>query len=383
MRDRVLAATNSALFTGLAILTAMIAGAIVIVLSDPDTLNELNEFFSDPAGALSAAWNTAYDAYKALFDSSLNGVDPLSRTLTEMTPLLFAGLSVALAFRSGMFNIGASGQIMIGATCAGYVGFHFDLPDGVHLIAALLAGLAGGMVWGGIAGFLKARTGAHEVITTIMLNFIALNLLNYLLTLDAFQRPGRNDPISPPVAESARLPELPGPFSVTLGLPLALLAAVGVWWLLERSTTGFRMRAVGTNPDAARAAGMAVGATYLLAMGLAGALAGMAGTVNVLGRPPYSLIGGFYREIGFDAIALALVGRSKPGGVVAAAFLFGALKAGSTGMQAATDVPVDIIVVIQGLIIMFVAAPALVSAIWRVKARGTGPQQFTAGWGAT
>jgi general nucleoside transport system permease protein len=220
------------------------------------------------------------------------------------------------------------------------------------------------------------------VITTIMLNFIALFLLNYLLTLDAFQRPGRNDPISPPVAESAQLPELPGPFSVHWGLPLALLAAVGVWWLLERSTTGFRMRAVGTNPDAARAAGMSVGATYLLAMALAGGLAGLAGTVNVLGRPPYSLIGGFYREIGFDAIALALVGRSKPGGVVAAAFLFGALKAGSTGMQAATDTPVDIIVVIQGLIIMFVAAPALVSAIWRVKGRGTGPQQFTAGWGA-
>jgi simple sugar transport system permease protein len=300
-----------------------------------------------------------------------------------MTPLLFAGLSVALAFRSGLFNIGASGQLMIGATCAGYVGFQFDLPAAIHLPLAILAGLAGGAFWGGIAGFLKARTGAHEVISTIMLNFIALRLVDYLLSLELFRRPGRTDPISPPVAESARLPDIPGPFAVHWGLLLALAAAVGVWWLLERSTVGFRMRSVGANPDASRAAGMNVGATYLLAMALAGALAGMAGTVNILGRPGYSLIGGFYREIGFDAIALALVGRSRPAGVVAAAFLFGALKAGSTGMQAATDTPVDIIIVIQGLIIAFVAAPALVAAIWRVKPRGGEAQRFSAGWGAS
>ncbi|HET6663737.1 MAG TPA: hypothetical protein VFG94_05750, partial [Acidimicrobiales bacterium] len=181
MRERLLAAGNSALFTALAILTAMLAGALVIVFSDPTTLNEWSEFFGDPGGALSATWDTAYISYRALFDSSLNGTGPISRTLVETTPLLFAGLSVALAFRAGLFNIGGAGQLMMGATCAGYVGFHYDLPDGIHLVAALVAGLIGGMIWGGIAGFLKARTGAHEVISTIMLNFIALRLVDYLL----------------------------------------------------------------------------------------------------------------------------------------------------------------------------------------------------------
>jgi simple sugar transport system permease protein len=382
LRRRLLSATNSAAFTGLAIVTAMIIGALVIVFSDPDTLDHWNSFTSDPWGAVTASWDVTYASYRALFDSSLNGTGPLSRTLVEATPLLFAGLSVALAFRAGLFNIGGAGQLMMGATAAAFVGFHFDLPDGIHLVLALLAGLAGGMAWGSIAGFLKARTGAHEVISTIMLNFVALRLLDWFLSLDSFQRAGRNDPLTPPVAESARLPTLPGPFDVHFGLVLALAAAFGVWWLLERSTVGFRMRAVGTNPDAARAAGMNVAATYLLSMALAGGLAGLAGTANVLGRPSFSVSGGFYQQIGFDAIALALVGRSKPGGVVAAAVLFGALKAGSTGMQAATETRVEIIIVIQALIIAFVAAPAVVSAIWRIKSRRTGTQQFSAGWGS-
>jgi simple sugar transport system permease protein len=299
----------------------------------------------------------------------------------EATPLIFAGLSVALAFQAGLFNIGGAGQLMMGATCAGYVGFTYDLPAVVHLPLALVAGAAGGAAWAAIAGFLKARTGAHEVISTIMLNFVALRSLDHLLSVDRFQRTGRNDPISKIVRESARLPALPGPLG-HLGLLLAAAAAVGVWWLLNRSTIGFRMRAVGRNPHAAKTAGMSVGATYVLAMAVAGALAGLAGTSNLLGRPSYSLIGGFYRQIGFDAIALALLGRTKPGGVVGAALLFGALRAGSTGMQASTSTPVDIIVVIQALIIAFVAAPRLVEAIWRVRARGIGDQSFTAGWGA-
>jgi simple sugar transport system permease protein len=381
VNDRVRAAISSIAFTLLAILTAMIVGGLVIIFSDPDTLNEWSEFTSDPMGALKASWNVVWDAYYALYDSSLNGTDPISRTLVEMTPLLFAGLAVALAFRAGLFNIGASGQLMMGAIAAAFVGFNFDLPTAIHVPLAVLAGLAGGMAWGFIPGFLKARTGAHEVICTIMLNFIALRFLEWLLSLEAFQRTGQNNPITPPVADSGRLPELPGPFNVHLGLLLALGAAAGVWWLLERSTLGFRMKAVGANPDAARAAGMSVGATYMIAMAMAGGLAGLAGTSNVLGRPSFSVTPGFYATIGFDAIALALVGRSRPLGVVGAAFLFGALKAGSTGMQATTDTPVDIIVVIQGLIIAFVAAPALVSAIWRVKPRTTGVQQFSAGWG--
>jgi general nucleoside transport system permease protein len=383
MRERILAASHSSAFTALAIVTALALSGLVIIFSNPDTLGEWNDFFSDPGGALSSSWNVVYDSFYALFDTSLNGVGPISRTLVEATPLLFAGLAVALAFRAGLFNIGGAGQLMMGATAAAFVGLKVDLPTALHLPLVLAAAFAGGMVWGGIAGFLKAKTGAHEVISTIMLNFIALELLDYLLGLETFQRPQRDDLLTPPMPDSARLPELPGPFDVHAGLLLGIGAAVGVWWLLERSTIGFRMRAVGINPEAARAAGMSVAATYLLSMALAGGLAGMAGASNLLGRQSYSLTGGFYADLGFDAIALALVGRAKPGGVVAAALLFGALKAGSTGMQIATETPVDIIVVIQALVIAFVAAPSIVSAIWRMKAgRGALAQQFSAGWGA-
>ena len=362
--SRLRRAAQSGLFTALAVFTALLVGAVVIVLSDD-----------------SRSFGAAYDAYKALFESSLGSTAALDRTLVEATPLLFAGLSVALAFRAGLFNIGAAGQLIVGACAAGWVGFTLDLPDVVHLPLALVAGAAGGMAWAAIAGFLKAKTGAHEVISTIMLNFVALRLLEWFLSTDEFQRTGRNDPISKIVRESARLPELPGPLG-HLGLPLAVAAAAGVWWVLARSTVGFRMRAVGANPHAARTAGMSVGATYVLSMALAGALAGLAGTSNLLGRPSFSLTPGFYRQIGFDAIALALLGRSKPAGVVGAAFLFGALRAGSTGMQASTQTPVDIIVVIQALIIAFVAAPRVVEAIWRVRARRADTQQFTTGWGA-
>jgi len=382
LAERLLAFSQSAGFTALAIATALVVGALVIVFTDETALDAWSSVFSDPLDALRTSWHVAYDAYFALYKSAAGSQAALNRTLVETTPLLLAGLSVALAFQAGLFNIGGAGQLMMGAAAAGYVGFTVDLPALVHLTLALLAGMAAGMVWAGVAGFLKARTGAHEVISTIMLNFVALRVLDYLLNTDTFQREGRNDPISKVIDESARLPELPGPFG-HLGLLLALALGYGVWWLLNRSTVGFRLRGVGANPNAAKTAGMSVGATYVLAMALAGALAGLAGTVNLLGRPPFALQGGFYRSLGFDAIALALLGRSKPGGVVGAALLFGALRAGSTGMQAATSTPVDIIVVIQALIIAFVAAPKLVEEIWRVRARRTGEmQQFTAGWGA-
>jgi simple sugar transport system permease protein len=357
---------RSLLVPTLAIVTALIVGGIVILVSDPGTtLRDVG------------------DSYHALFDSSLGSSRAISRTLGEATPLMFAGLSVALAFRAGLFNIGGGGQLMVGATLSGYVGFTYDLPTAIHLPLAIVAGIAGGALWGAIAGLLKARTGAHEVITTIMLNFVALRLVDHLLTLDAFRREGRNDPISPPVHESARLTDVTvNGYVVGLGLLLALLAAVGMWWLLGRSTVGFRLRAVGTEPEAARYAGMSVGRTYVLAMVLAGGLAGLAGTANILGRPSFSLTGGYYQFIGFDAIALALVGRANAAGVVAASLLFAVLRSGSTGMQAQTSTPVDIIVVIQALIIMFVAAPALIRAIYRVRGRGVGEEQsFTTGWG--
>jgi simple sugar transport system permease protein len=367
----------------LALFSALVVGGLVIAFSDPDTLNEWAEFGGDPLGAVQASWDIVSESYRALWDSSLGSPSAIGRTLVEATPLTLAGLSVALAFRAGLFNIGAAGQLIIGAACAGWVGFTFDLPAAVHLPLAVLAGAAGGAAWGAIAGALKAWTGAHEVITTIMLNYVAYRLLDYALRSTAFRRPGRNDPISKPVPESAHLPEVAlGDLQFHAGLFLAVAAVLGVWWLLGRSTVGFRMKAVGANPSASRYAGMRVGATYVLSMALAGGLAGLAGTSNILGRPSYSLTGGYYSEVGFDAIAVALLGRASPFGVLAAALLFGVLRAGSTGMQGATSTPVDIIVVIQALIIVFVAAPRLVRGIYRVRSAGGTEPAFTTNWGA-
>jgi ABC-type uncharacterized transport system permease subunit len=381
--DRLGQAGSALVVPVLALLSALVVGGLVIIFTDPDTLGEWGEFTADPGGAFEASWTIVRDSYRALFDSSLGTPAAFGRTLVEATPLALAGLSVALAFRAGLFNIGAAGQLIVGATCAGWVGFTWDLPRPLHVAAAVVAGFAGGAAWGAIAGALKARFGAHEVITTIMLNYISYRLLDYALSTDSFRRPGRNDPISPQVHESARLPDLAvGDIRAHAGLVIALAAGAGVWWLLGRSTVGFRLRSVGANPHASRYAGMNVSGAYLLAMALAGGLAGLAGTSNILGRPSYSLSGGYFSEVGFDAIAVALLGRANPVGVLASAFLFGVLRAGSTGMQASTSTPVDIIVIIQALIVVFVAAPALVRAIYRVKAgRGTG-QSFATNWGA-
>jgi ABC-type uncharacterized transport system permease subunit len=387
----------------LALVTALGIGAIIIVFSDPEVLAEWTFFFDDPGTALAASGRAIADAYGALFAGSLGSpieiwdafasgdgeqisaaFRPLSETIVAAAPLIFAGLSVALGFRAGLFNIGAEGQITLGAIAAAYVGFTITgLPIGIHLPVTILAGFAGGALWGAIAGFLKARTGAHEVITTIMLNFIALRLLDFLLRGETFLRPGRTDPISKPVVESARLPLLAGEdLRLHSGIILALLVAWGVWWLLFRSTKGFEFRAVGANPDAARYAGMKVGTTYVVVMLLCGGLSGLAGANQLLGGITlYSLTPGFASGLGFDSIALALLGRAHPAGVVAAAFLFGILRAGSVRMQAATATPVDIIVVIQALVIAFVAAPALVRAIWRIRARrAVGTEVFTKGW---
>jgi ABC-type uncharacterized transport system permease subunit len=371
------------LVPALSLLGALFIGGIVMIFSDPETLRAWASFFRNPAEAVSSSWNLVSGAYSALFRSSLGSASAISETIFNATPLLFAGLSVALAFRAGLFNIGAEGQLLAGAVVAGYVGFTFDgLPAVIHLPFALLAGFVGGAAWGFIPGFLKARTGAHEVITTIMLNFVAINLVNYLLKTETFIRTGRTDPISKPVAESARLPTLVSDLRVHAGIIVALLAAYAVWWLLFRSTIGFEFRAVGANPAAAAYAGMKVGGTYALAMALAGGLAGLAGTSQLLGlQPGYSLFPGFSSGYGFDAIALALLGRSHPFGVVMAAVLFGILRAGAVGMQAATSTPVDIIIVIQALIIVFMAAPRLVREIFRIRAeRIADAEVFTKSW---
>jgi simple sugar transport system permease protein len=372
------------LVTVLAVFTALVVGAVLIVFSDENVLSTWGYFFAAPGDALSASWHAITDAYGALFSGALGSSSALSETIVAASPLILAGLGVALGFRAGLFNIGAEGQVIVGGLAAGFAGFSLQgLPVVVHLPLAILAGLAAGAAWGFIPGILKARTGAHEVITTIMLNYVAANLALYLLSTAVFRRPGRTDPISKQVEVAARLPHLAGQsLRLHAGILVALLSAAAVAWLLGRSTWGFELRVAGANPNAAQTAGISVGRATVLAMVLSGGLAGLAGTNQVLGLQ-YSLAPGFSGGIGFDAITLALLGRANPFGVVAAGLLFGALRAGGLQMQAVTGTPIDIVTVIQSLIVIFVAAPALVRAMYRIRvARGGAGTPVSKGWGS-
>ena len=352
--------------TAAAFLLAFLVGAVLMIVSDTEVRSKYAYFFARPSDAIIASADKVGSAYGALLSGALGGYGPITETTAQAAPLICAGLGVALAFRAGLFNIGAQGQAIVGAILAAYVGFAFHLPPGIHLLVAILAGLVGGALWGGLVGWLKAAAGAHEVIVTIMLNYVAIGLLDYLLTTAAFQRPGRTDPISPIVDWNATFPRLQGG-QLHLGFVLALLAAVGVWWLLDRSTTGFTIRAVGANPHAAATAGMSVGRTTIITMAAAGGLAGLAGVQAALAPSasglPVPLSAGIVGSIGFDAITVALLGRSTPLGTVLAGLLFGALHAGGLAMQSVAQTPLTLTTVLQALIVLFVAAPALVSKL--------------------
>nr|WP_231930666.1 ABC transporter permease [Friedmanniella luteola] len=349
-----------------AFVLAFAVGAVLMIVSDTEVRQTFTYFFDRPSDALAASWEKVAGAYSALVEGALGGYGPITETTAQAAPLICAGLGVGLAFRAGLFNIGAQGQAILGAVVAAYIGFSWSLPPGVHLVVAVLGGLVGGGLWGGVVGWLKARSGAHEVIVTIMMNYIAAGLLGYLLTTTAFRRPGRTDPISPLVEWNATLPRLEGG-RLHLGFLLALLAAVGVWWLLDRSTTGFAIRAVGANPHAAATAGMSVARTTIITMVAAGALAGLAGVQAALGPSasgvPVPLSAGIVGSIGFDAITVALLGRSRPLGIVLAGLLFGALHAGGLAMQSVAQTPLTLTTALQALIVLFVAAPALVAKL--------------------
>jgi len=352
--------------SALAVVLALVVGAVLIIVSSPSVTADLGYFFARPMDTVTAAGAAVWDTYRALFLGAFGGWQQIAETLVAATPLICTGLSVTLAFRTGLFNIGAQGQLIAGALAAGWVGFAVHMPPVIHVVVAIAAGLAGGAVWGALAGILKARTGAHEVISTIMGNYVALYALTWLLTTKPLQRPGRNEPISPVVDPSAQLPRFGGT-RLHLGLLVAILAAILVWWLLSRSTLGFRLRAVGTNPDAARTAGIGVGRAYVLAMLLAGALAGLAGAQQVLGTD-LPLTNGIAGSFGFDGITVALLGRGSPIGTVCAALLFGALNAGGNEMQAATGTPLTLVTVLQSVIVILVAAPTLVRNVFRIRA---------------
>ncbi|WP_313355423.1 ABC transporter permease [Microbacterium sp.] len=373
--------TGNGIISLLAVVLAVIVGSIMIAATNEEVQAASGYFFAQPGDTFAAIWEAVTGAYAALFrgaiynfnaDTFEKGIRPLTETLKFATPLIAAGLGVGLAFRAGLFNIGGQGQMLLAAAAAGYVATAMDLPMGLHLIVAIVAGLVAAALWAGIAGLLKARTGAHEVITTIMLNHIAFYLLAWMLaTQGLLQAPGSSNPKTAPMAETALLPQLLGPsYKLHAGFLLALIAVAFTWWLLERSALGFRFRAVGENPSAARVAGIDVGRMYFVVMLIAGALVGIAGVSQVLGTEVRGFSGGIDAGIGFDAITVALLGRSSPIGILFAGVLFGAFKTGGFTMQSSQGIPVEIILVVQSLIVLFIAAPPLVRAIFGLPQPG-------------
>ncbi|GIG26054.1 ABC transporter permease [Cellulomonas denverensis] len=371
--------TSNWLVTLAALLLALVVSGVLIAAADEDVHTTASYLFARPADFFSAVWDSVWSAYVALFQGAIvdpsastfaRAIRPLTETMTWSVPLILAGLGLAVGFRAGLFNIGAQGQIILGAVFGGYIGFAFGLPPVLHLLLAIICAALGGAIWAGIAGFLKARTGANEVIVTIMLNNIAGYLVAYLLTTTAFKREGSNNPQSPPIESTAIYPRLLGDdFRLHAGFLLAILATFFVWWLMDRSTLGFQFRAVGANPSAARTAGININRIYLLVMITSGALAGLAGSAQVLGTERV-LTAGVAASFGFDAITVALLGRSKPLGTFLAGLLFGALRAGGFAMQSRTGTPIDIVLVVQSLVVLFIAAPPLVRAVFRLPAPG-------------
>ena len=394
--------------TVLALVAALVVGGLINAFSNTTVLHAWGNFFSAPGHAIAAAWDTASGAYVALFEGSIFNphtvsalfqqasiaaafhdgyvsavFNPLSETCVAATPLILAGLAVALPYQAGLFNIGGQSQFIGGAIVATYLGYGVSLPPVIHVIVCVLGSFAGGAALGWLVGELKARTGAHEVIVTIMLNYIMAYFLAYLLSYHyLMQAPGTVNPITSPIASDAHLPLLFGThLRINAGFLVALACAAGVWWLLARTTVGFEFRSVGRNPSAARVAGMNVERNWVLVMLIAGGLAGLAASTVIQGTD-FTLNGQSFGTYGIDAITVALLGRGRPVGVVWAGLLFGALKAGAPLMQAATGTPVDMVQVLEAVIVLMIAAPPLIRAIFRLRGGGGGLQALARGWGA-
>jgi ABC-type uncharacterized transport system permease subunit len=396
--------------TVLALFSAAIIGGLLAAFTNTGVLHAWGDFFSAPGNAIAQAWDIAAGTYVALFQGSvfnphtvsalfqqasfstaihdgyLSAVfNPLSETAVQATPLILTGLAVALPYQAGLFNIGGQSQFIGGAIVATWLGYAYNMPFFVHVVVCVIGAFVGGAALGGLAGELKARTGAHEVITTIMLNYVMLYFLAYVLSSHSLmQAPGGSNAITLPITSNAHLPLLAGThLRINAGFLIALAAAFAVWWLLNRTTTGFEFRSVGSNASASRVAGMNVERNWTLVMTLAGGLAGLAAASVILGTD-FTLNPQSYGTYGIDAITVALLGLGRPGGVVLAGLLFGALHAGSPGMQTATGTPVQIVQVLQALIVLFVAAPPLVRTIYRVRAaraRGVSTT-MSKGWNA-
>lgn len=392
--SRLTSLLRRALVPSLAVLTALILGGIVIIITD---LEHLSQIGTDPLGALAGAVGGVLNGYGAMLTGAFGHPDriaaafenpvprtiatairPITETLVAATPLIFVGLAVAISFRTGMFNIGGDGQLVIGALGATFVGVSLQnsgLPSLVILVLAIAGAVLAGGFWGFIPGFLKARTGAHEVITTIMLNIIASQVILFALLGDALRQAGSSTPVSKNMSPWVDVPliiNLPA-LRLDYGFVVALLMAGVVSWLLFRTTKGYELRAAGFNMTAARYAGMSAGGSMMLAMAISGALAGMGGgfmVIGTVGQLSNDLSGG----IGFNAIALALLAGLRPSGVVVAALLFGALTNGGKQMGIESGVPSQLLTFIIAMVIMLVAAPGLIRSIWRVRVAKPAPE---------
>ena len=364
----------------LALVTAFILGAILIVLTDVDHLQGIG---TDPLGAIGGGFGVVVDGYRALVSGAIGdpgrvvaafqsgnvkdieaAIRPASEALVSATPFIFVALGLAVSFRAGLINLGADGQFLIGGVGAGMTAVLVAgrLPPGLALVVAVLGGIVAGGAYGFVAGFLKARTGAHEVITTLMLNGIAPGLAFVMFTsIDlSFAGPPTALPVVPQLID---LPTI----RVDYGFVVALVTAAAMSVLLFRTTRGFELRATGFSRTAARGAGMRPGRATMLAMALSGGLVGMGSALFGLGPA-----GGFGTpptfDMGFISLALALIAGSRPGGVVLAALFYGALTNGAKSMVIATGIPLTLLTVIVGFAMLFVAAPGLIRSIWRLKA---------------
>lgn len=369
--------------TFLAIISGLILGGLLVAVTSEEVYQAFGVSFWQ---GIKAAFGAAGTTYQALFYGAVGNpskisaafqsgdaeairraVNPFFESLVVSTPYIFAGVGVALGFRVGLFNIGAEGQLFMGAATTVTVGIYLQgLPAIIHVPLSLLAGFLGGGLWGFIPGWLKSATGGHEVINTIMMNYVAFRLSEYLLR-GPLKNPDGFTPVTAPVQESARLLRLfQSPIRFHIGFFIALLVAFLVYLFLFKTTWGYSLRIVGSNPRAAKYAGMSIGRSTMMAMFLSGAIGGLAGANEVLGVN-HTLALAFASGYGFDSIALALLGKNHPLGVVLAAILFGFLRNGAIQMQVLAGIPVDIISILQAFILAFIAAPAIIRTVYRLK----------------
>lgn len=389
-----------------AVILGLVVGAVIIITTTPVVLDAWRGIFHSwgaPGHALKVTFDNVGAAYRTMFTGSIidpqgfwhslttgkgwdNTLTPISETLTYATPLTIASMGVGIAFQTGIFNIGANGQAVLGGIAGGVVASMVHMPMVLHLPLTLLAGIAGGVLAGAVPGLLKAYTGAHEVIVTIMFNYVIYAFLIFSVLSTAFQLPGQQNDISRTFDSSAQLAPLFGAASglrVSYGIFVAAAVIVFAWWFLDKSSLGFDFRVTGANPSAARASGINSRLIIVLVFVISGGLAGLAGIVQAASTTHF-IDGGYLigsAGIGFTAITVALLGRNRPMGILWSSLLFAALGVGGRAMQATTGIPLDLATMIQSAIVLFVATPVLVKEIFRLRStQASAVQLATKGW---